>query len=143
LAPDEQAFAESGSDTGSQRRLRLLADVMAIVHLEPEADIPAWVDRRAFSCVVRTSELVTIVCSEALVPADIPGNRGWRALEVEGPLDLSLTGVLASLTAPLAGAGVPVFAISSYETDFILVQGAQLDRAVGALEAAGFSILSP
>jgi len=66
--------------------------------------------------------------------------RGWRALEVAGPLDLTMTGVMANLAGALAGAGVSLFAVSSYDTDVLLVREAQLAAAVAALRAAGHDV---
>jgi hypothetical protein len=85
----------------------------------------------------------SLVCLEDLVPdGDEVGTvtRGWRILEVAGPLDLALTGVLAALAGPLARANVPIFPIATHDTDWILVPGAQLDHAVGALRRAGHDI---
>jgi enamine deaminase RidA (YjgF/YER057c/UK114 family) len=74
------------------------------------------------------------------VPPDVPLEPGWRALSVAGPLDLGLTGVLASLAAPLAEAGVPLLAIGTHDTDHLLVKAADLDRALAALAAAGHEV---
>jgi hypothetical protein len=134
--------ASSGTRPGSapRRRLRLHPVVMAIAHTSSEAEIPPWADRRGFSYIMRTPDSLTIVCAQSSIPKGVPSDRDWRCFEVQGPLDLSLTGVLASLTAPLARAGVPVFALSSYETDFILVKEARLVEARQALEGAGFVV---
>ena len=139
MAADDSSH-EMRSSLTSGRRLRLLAEVMAIAHTSPEAEIPPWADRRGFSYVMRTPDSLTIVCAQASIPKGVSSDRDWRCFEVQGPLDLSLTGILASLTAPLARAGVPVFALSSYETDFILVKEARLVEARQALEGAGFVV---
>ncbi len=114
---------------------------MAITRLEPEAVSPTWVETAGFSCILRTDDSLTIVCAQAFIPEGIPSDRDWRCLEVAGPLDLSLTGILASLTAPLARAGIPVFALSSYETDFILVKEERLSAARHTLEEAGYVVV--
>lgn len=75
------------------------------------------------------------------MPAGVTAEQGWRALAVRGPLDFGLIGVLASLAAPLADARVPVFVISTYDTDYVLVPVAQLDAAVEALRAAGHQVV--
>jgi uncharacterized protein len=84
----------------------------------------------------------SLVCLEDLV-GDDAGTviRGWRIVEVVGPLDLGLTGVLAALATPLAEAGVPIFPIATHDTDWILVPGAQLDAAVSALRGAGHDVV--
>jgi hypothetical protein len=80
------------------------------------------------------------VCPAARVPDDVRAERGWRALAVAGPLDFALTGVLAALAGPLADAGVSIFAIATYDTDYVLVRADRLADAVGALRAAGHRV---
>jgi uncharacterized protein len=105
--------------------------------------VPAWAaaepaaDAGALHAIVRTAAEVTVVCPADRVPRDVRAERGWRALAVEGPLDLALTGVLAALLEPLARAGIPIFAVSTYDTDHVLVRAQRLDEAVAALSAAG------
>lgn len=86
--------------------------------------------------MTRTAEELSIVCPDAGVPAEVRAERGFRALKVRGPLDFSLAGVLASLAVPLARAGISVFALSTFDTDYILVRGEQLVGAVNALRDA-------
>ncbi len=89
-----------------------------------------------------TSEELSIVCHSDLVPADVNCDAGWTALKVEGPMDLSLVGVLASLSVPLADAGIPLFAISTHNTDYLLVMDEKLESAKQALEREGHLIVS-
>ena len=89
---------------------------------------------------VRTADELTVVGPEELAPREGPVERGWRALKVAAPLDLELTGVLAELTAALAAAEIPVFAISTYDTDYLLVREARLDEAIAALESRGHTV---
>ncbi len=121
-------------------RLRTLPDSYAVVRLHPGAALPSWVDRGPFRTVTRTEHEVSVVCRDHDVPAGESAERGWRVIEVLGPLDFSLTGVLASLVVPLAEEDVPIFAISTFENDYVLVRGRDLDRAVAALEAAGHEL---
>ncbi len=78
-----------------------------------------------------------MVCPERAVPAGVDAERGWRCLRVRGPLAFELTGVLASLASPLAAAGVPIFALSTFDTDYLLIPGARLETAVDVLRTAG------
>jgi NAD+ diphosphatase len=106
----------------------------ALVRLPPGAPLPAWASRdAAFVALARTAGELSIVCPQEAVPAGVTARRGYAALRVEGPLDHALVGVLAELTAALADAGVPVFAVSTYDTDYLLVPEADLDRALAAL----------
>jgi hypothetical protein len=117
-----------------------LAGKFAICRLDPATPAPGWATSAPWASITRTSADLSIVCGEERVPKDVPAVRGWRALEVTGPLDFALTGVLASLLAPLAEAGVSVFAVSTYPTDYVLVREEALERAIGTLEAAGHTV---
>jgi hypothetical protein len=80
---------------------------------------------------------LSIVCAEEHVPPDVRADRDWRALKVEGPLDLALTGILASLANPMAQAQINLFAVSTFDTDYLLVKGYNLARACEVLRQAG------
>ena len=119
----------------------MLPGALAVARLEPGAPLPAWAapgDGAPLHAVIRTAAEVTVVCAD--VPDGVRAERGWRALAVEGPLDLALTGVLASLATPLADAGVSLFAVSTFDTDYVLVRGDRVAAAVRALRAAGHSV---
>jgi NAD+ diphosphatase len=104
----------------------------AVARLPPGPDLPAWVPAAgAFVTVTRTEEELSVTCPQDTVPPGVRAERDLAALRVEGPLDFALTGILAALTAPLAGAGIPVFAVATYDTDYLLVPG---DRVSEALE---------
>src|SRR6185312_8147250 len=87
--------------------------------------------------ITRTPKELSIVCAQGLVPDGVRSESDWRCLMIQGPLDFSLTGVLSALLAPLADAGVGIFALSTFDTDYLLVCAAQLDLAVETLSAAG------
>jgi hypothetical protein len=117
--------------------LVVLPDRLAISRLEAGAPAPVWATWSGFFSITQAGEELSIVCRESDVPPGIRAVRGWRALRVAGVLDLSLVGVLASLAAPLAASGVSLFALSTFETDYLLVPEPELDLAVEALCAAG------
>lgn len=109
----------------------------AVCRLEPGADpIPRPADADLYS-VTWTAEETSIVCSWDLAPDGSRVEGPFAALRVAGTLDFSLTGVLSGLTSALAGAGVSVFAISTYDTDYLLVPEEMLGRAAEALREAG------
>jgi hypothetical protein len=118
-------------------QIRTLPDSYAVVRLEPGSELPEWVDKGPFRSVTRTEHEVSVVCRDHDVPEGESVDRGWTVLEVKGPLDFSLTGVITSLVEPLAEAEVPIFLISTFETDYVLVRSSDLARAVDALEEAG------
>ena len=125
-------------------RLRVLGGELAIARLGPGEDVPGWATGAGDAgphAVVRTRAELSIVCDGARVPDGVRAERGWRALEVEGPLDLGLTGVLSALLASLADAGVPIFAVSTYDTDYVLVRSERLADAVAALRGAGHAVM--
>jgi hypothetical protein len=121
--------------------LRVLPDALAVCRLSPSDPVPAWALASPFSSATRTEKELSIVCREALVPEDVRAERGWRAFELEGAFDFSLTGVLASLLEPLARAGVSIVAISTYDTDYVLVRAETLSRAVAALRGAAHRVV--
>ena len=122
--------------------LRVLDGELAISRLEAGAPLPDWFALHApFSAAVRRDGELSLVCDAAAVPGDVVADRGWRALELEGTQDLTLTGVLAGLARPLADAGVPLFALATYDTDVLLVPASRLADATGALRAAGHTVL--
>jgi hypothetical protein len=90
-----------------------------------------------FWCVARTSEELSIVVEERSVPEGVRCERGWRGLKVAGPLDFGLTGILAAIAAPLAQAEISIFAVSTFDTDYVLVRQPRLEQAVAVLGAAG------
>ena len=119
--------------------LSVLPDTFAICRLAADAPLPAWA-RGDFVSITRTRDELSIVYAQANVPDGIGCEREWRALRVEGKLDFALTGVLASLSAPLADAGISIFAISTFDTDYVLVKMGDLENAIRVLREAGHQI---
>ena len=120
--------------------LDLLPGVFAVCHLSAGAALPDWAARGGFSSVTRTPNELSIVCAEDDVPAEEQAERGYRGLAVRGPLDFSLVGIVAALATPLAAAGVSIFVVSTYDTDYLFVREADLDRATAALRTAGHTV---
>lgn len=120
--------------------LSLLPGTYAVSRLGSEARLPRWATSGRFFSVTRTTEELSVVCQERAIPGEVTREGGWRCLKVLGPLDFGLTGILASLTAPLAEAGISTFAISTYETDYIMVKAVDLERAVEVLSSSGHQI---
>jgi hypothetical protein len=112
--------------------LLILPGRYAVCRLPADALYPVWAAGE-FVSMSRTAEELSVVCAEDFVPADMRCERGWRCLRVAGTIDFGVIGVLASLTGALAGAGVSVFAVSTFDTDYLLVKETDLDRACEAL----------
>ena len=123
-----------------QLKLRLLPALLAVCRLAPGEAVPAWAAGPGLVSVTRTADELSIVAPQERVPEGITAQRDFRALRVAGPLDFSAVGVLASLVQPLAAAGVSIFSISTYDTDYILVRQSDLARAIAALESAGHTV---
>jgi hypothetical protein len=115
--------------------LALLPDSLAICRLAPDAPIPQWALAGEFFAVCRSDEELSVVCSDGHPPTEIEADSGWRALKVQGPLPLTEIGVIAALSAPLAKAGIPVFVISTFNTDYLLIKEANLSGAVRVLSS--------
>lgn len=114
---------------------------VAVVQLPPQAPLPAEIAARPFFGFIRTAAEVTLIVDEAAVASEWDVvERDWRVFEVEGPLDFSLTGILAGLSHTLAAAGISLFALSTYATDLILVRAADAPRAADAWRAAGHTV---
>ncbi|MFE3453132.1 ACT domain-containing protein [Nonomuraea sp. NPDC059194] len=120
--------------------LRLLSRAYSVCRLPAGSAAPAPPRSAELYGVTVTAEEVSIVCATGDEPPEARVESGWSALRVAGELDFSLVGILSSLTAPLAEAGVSVFALSTFDTDYLLVRTADLRRASKALEARGHVI---
>lgn len=119
----------------------LLPDDYAVCRLAAGAPLPLEMDTvKGIVSVTRTADEVSVICEAAHAPAGAAVNTPWRCLRVAGPVDLALTGILASLVNPLAEARVNIFAFSTYDTDYVLVPAVRLNEALAALAAAGHRI---
>jgi hypothetical protein len=121
---------------------RLLPERLAICRLPADAAVPAW-PRGPFVAITRTPDELSIVCDERSVPAGVTSAAGRRGLGITGTVDFATIGVIAGLTTPLAEARVSVFVVSTYDTDWILVQQHDLDTTLRTLRAAGHVVIEP
>ncbi len=116
---------------------------LAVCRLDAGSDVPRWVDLSGpFTTVTRTVDELSIVCANDDVPEGVPTEGPWRAFRVRGPIVMTLIGVVAALANPLAEAGIAIFAISTFDTDYILVHEPDFDAAVTTLRRAGHVIAS-
>jgi hypothetical protein len=121
-------------------QLTTLDELYAIVRLDPDEAVPGWVYGGQFWSVTRSDSELSVVCRQDDVPKRASAERGWVAFVLAGPLDFSLTGVVASLCSPLADAKVPIFVLSTFETDYLLVREPDLIRSIAALRQAGHQV---
>jgi uncharacterized protein len=127
----------SDEQKGMALEFSVLPERLAVARLEPDSPIPTWAMGREFFSVTRTPEELSIAAPDTAVPDRVRAVRGWRAIKVHGPFDFSTVGVLASLAAPLAAAGISLFAVSTFDTDYLLVREATLSQAIEVLRQAG------
>jgi hypothetical protein len=121
--------------------LQVLGSELAIVRLSADAGLPWWaVGSEEFLSFTRSVSETSVVCEADRVPEGVRAERGYRALRVEGTLPFEAVGVLASIAVPLAHANTPIFVISTFDTDYVLVREAMLPAAVQALREAGHSV---
>lgn len=121
--------------------LVLTKDPLTICKFEPDEPIPAWAVRAgALVSITRTPEELSIVCGDGLAPASVKQEPNWCAFRIKGPLDFGLTGILATVLAPLAQAQISIFALSTFNTDYILVKTDKVEAATQALRTAGHDV---
>jgi len=122
----------------------LLLDVCdgeyAVCRLPAGTPAPAWFDPQPFAAISWAADETTLVCRAGQVPAGVRSETGWRALKLRGPFAFELTGILAQVLVPLAQAGVGIFAVSTFDTDYVLIKQAQLETAIDALIEAGHAV---
>jgi uncharacterized protein len=124
----------------SPRMLRLLDDTFAVCRLEANDPIPTWATAGRVFSLTRTPDELSVVCPERAVPDAVRSEGGWRCLQVVGRIAFAELGVLAGLASPLAQAGVSVFALSTFDTDYLLIKEELLEKALAALRGAGHTI---
>lgn len=118
------------------QRFRALPGDYAVCRLTPDTEVPSWASGPFLNITYSADELA-IICPSDRVPAEIRAERDWRVLKLVGPFPFTATGVLASITTPLAQAGISLLSIATYDTDYFLVKSAAFEQAVAVLVAAG------
>ena len=124
------------------RRLHLveLPDTLAVCRISLDSELEMWFLSEPFFAMLRSDDTLTIVCSQEKIPQEVRQESGWRALKIEGSFDFSETGILELVLKPLAEAGIGIFAISSFETDYVLVKERDFEVARRALEESGHDV---
>jgi hypothetical protein len=122
-------------------KYRVLSEKLAVCQLAAGSPLPEWALGEGFFCVTQTAEELSVVCDEPRVPAGVRAERDWVALKLEGPFPFAMTGVLTSFLQPLAEAAVPIFAVSTFDTDYVLMKRDRLESAIAALGAAAHEMV--
>ena len=121
--------------------MKLLKEKYGVCRLDKNELIPKWAQNSDFFSITKTCDELSIVCSEDDIPIDIKCEKDWRILKIEGPLDFSLIGILASISTILAQSGISIFAISTYDTDYILVKNKNIGDAIQALTKERYEVI--
>jgi hypothetical protein len=121
-------------------RFHQLRGPFAIVRLAPDTPVPEWATKGDFTSVTRTADELSLVCPANDIPTGIDPGPRWTCLKLEGPFPFSQTGVLLSFIQPLSNRSIPIFAISTYDTDYVFVQEEFAEAALKALQAAGHEL---
>jgi len=124
----------------SSLHLTVLPGTFAICRLPLDSDLPMWFLGQSFFAMLRNENEATIVCRDADIPEQVEREGGWSALKLEGSFAFTETGILAQILKPLADAKVGIFAVSSFETDYVLIKAENLKNARLALEGAGIGV---
>ena len=118
----------------------LTQSLYAIVRLGADSAVPEWATKGDFTSITRTRDELSIVCPLENLPADVSSPYRWICLQLEGPFPFSQTGVLRSFLEPLASNRIPIFAISTYDTDYVLIPRPWTEAALGELARAGHEL---
>lgn len=121
--------------------MKLLEERYGVCRLESSEPVPSWAGGGGFLSVTRTEDELSVVCAQSAIPEGVKCEKDFRILKILGPLDFSLVGILASISSALADKGISIFAVSTYDTDYILVRDSNIDSAVGALKAQGYAVI--
>jgi uncharacterized protein len=121
-------------------KLSRYPETLAVVKLPPGAEVPDWAESSSIFSITATATETSVVCAARSVPKKSQHQRPFTAFEVEGPLDFALTGILSTLLQPLAEAGISVFTLSTFDTDWILVPGGDADRAEEEWRRSGHTV---
>jgi uncharacterized protein len=138
--PMPAAFHEENARR--QLKFRWLPGPYAIVRFAPDLVLPDWTAKGEFTSITRTADELSIVCLAENLPADMPSPQRWICLKLEGPFPFSETGVLLSFIEPLSTSGIPIFAISTYDTDYVLIQEEFAGVTLDTLQSAGHELIS-
>ncbi|MBE6024379.1 MAG: ACT domain-containing protein [Cellulosilyticum sp.] len=125
-----------------QLTLKLMEGHYGVCRLEPKSIIPTWCQQGEFFSVTKTMDELSIICLETYIPEDVQVEKEWCILKIVGPLDFSLVGILSKISQLMAECKISIFALSTYDTDYILIKQAKITEAIQALKTAGYHIIS-
>ncbi|MEG0295200.1 MAG: ACT domain-containing protein [Clostridium sp.] len=122
-------------------KMSLLKETYGVCRLNSNETIPNWGINGEVYSITKTKDELSIVCEEENIPSDVKCERSWRVLKIEGPLDFSLVGILAKISTLMADNSISIFAISTYDTDYILIKEKDIEKAIEALQDDIYDVL--
>ncbi|WP_058991748.1 ACT domain-containing protein [Sarcina ventriculi] len=128
-----------------QLTLKLLKERYGVIRLEKDESIPTWVFVGEFYSITKTEDELSIVCLEKDIQLDIKNKKcetDWRILKIEGPLNFSLIGILSKISTLMANNNISIFAISTYDTDYILIKENKIKKAINTLMTNGYKVFN-
>lgn len=123
-----------------QLKMKLLEGIFGVCRLSSEDNIPHWCLQSEIYSITKTKDELSILCDLKFIPQGIKCEKPWKALKIEGPLDFALIGILSTISTLLAKNSISIFAISTYDTDYILVKEKDMDNAIKVLSNEGYII---
>jgi len=123
-----------------QLQLSLLKDKYGICTLPNNAPIPDWALTQSLASITRTEKELTIVCRREILPSQYQSDLNWRCFKIDGSFDLNQIGVISSISSTLADAGISIYVISTYDTDYFPIQQQDLEQTISVLSNSGHSI---
>ncbi|MBS7526040.1 ACT domain-containing protein [Fusibacter paucivorans] len=121
-------------------KLKLMSEPLSVCRLDTNSELPVWALKDPFFSITKTADELSVVCSQSSVPEGILCETDWCSLKVMGPLDFSLIGILSKISDVLAKASISIFAVSTYDTDYIMLKATNLEAAVAALSHDGILV---
>ncbi|MGL4989655.1 MAG: ACT domain-containing protein [Sarcina sp.] len=121
--------------------LKLLKEKYGVCRLQKNDSIPSWAFEGEFYSITKTEDELSVVCLENNITEEIKCEKDWNVLKIEGPLDFSLVGILSKISSALAKNSIRIFAISTYDTDYILVKGKDIDESIEVLINENYDVI--
>jgi hypothetical protein len=122
-------------------KLSIVPNKFAVCRMDPDREMPFWAKNDIFFAITRTVDEWSVVTLQNLVPLGVKAQKEWRLIKILGPMDFTLVGVLNNISTPLAKAGISIFVISTYDTDYILVKHDDLAEAIEVLRLDGYEFI--
>ena len=127
--------------TNKKLNMKLLEGKYGVCRLSTDEAVPSWAFKGEFFSITKTEDELSIVCLEENISEKIKSEKGWRVLKVEGPLDFSLVGILSKISGLMAKNNISIFAISTYDTDYILIKDENIKKAIKVLNEDYYNVM--